>query len=391
MYKVHSMLLANKILERTTLVQREQISPRHWLITIGFPYGSQVKLNPGDHVYIFPENDPILVDEVSKRLIRVSPRKVEWKNSCIPASTAKTALTKYLDLTATPTAEQIEQWISFTNDEKERRLLQCFIHRKQSWKRFWSKNQTFNQWSALGKPNILDFLLLFPNLRIPIDFFVSIMKKMLPRTYSVAHAGCKSLRINSKHYLVTDLVFELVVHTNAQTAQTIHNGICSGFLTSLPIGHRFISFKFQNELFKLPQDLNIPLLMISTGSAIAPFRGFWKHKVAQECNNLKLDWLYFGCRNEEEALFYDEASFHVNVRIAFSRKKGMTKSYVQDLLKQDEIHIYNLIVNQQANVYICGRTAMVSDVEATLNTIVGPVANVKALKSNGKLMTEHFG
>ena len=90
-------------------------------------------------------------------------------------------------------------------------------------------------------------------------------------------------------------------------------------------------------------------------------------------------------------MFYDEASFHVNVRIAFSRKKGMTKSYVQDLLKQDEIHIYNLIVNQQANVYICGRTAMVSDVEATLNTIVGPVANVKALKSNGKLMTEHFG
>ena len=136
---------------------------------------------------------------------------------------------------------------------------------------------------------------------------------------------------------------------------------------------------------------DFPLLMISTGSAIAPFRGFWKHKVAQECNNLKLDWLYFGSRNEEEALFYDEASFHVNVRIAFSRKKGMKKSYVQDLLKQDEIHIYNLIANQQANVYICGRTAMVSAVEATLNAIVGPVANVKALKSNGKLMTEHFG
>ena len=90
-------------------------------------------------------------------------------------------------------------------------------------------------------------------------------------------------------------------------------------------------------------------------------------------------------------MFHEEASFHVNVRIAWSRKIGMKKTYVQDLLKQDVTHIFNLVVNQQASVYICGRTAMVEAVEDTLNDILSGVTDVKALKFHGKLMEEHFG
>ena len=73
----------------------------------------------------------------------------------------------------------------------------------------------------------------------------------------------------------------------------------------------------------------------------------------------------------------------------------MKKTYVQDLLRLDSIHIFNLIVNQQANVYICGKTAMVSAVEDALNEVLGQSGcqstNVEAMKTNGKLMEEHFG
>ena len=403
MHQLHPVLLKDKTVESTILINSEQISARHWVVTIGFPANSKVALSPGDHVYVFPENDPVLVEKVLKRLTGDTSRKMEWNaESGIPPSTVETALTKYLDLTATPTETQIEQWICCSQDKYERKRLQKFLSNQiqqcqDSWRKmlYSSSHQTLDQWALKGKPSVLDFLELFPNLKIPVDIFVASLSKMLPRPYSVARSSSgKPLSFKGKHYIVTDLVYEQVLHKSMNGG--LHLGTCTGFLSSMDIGQRFLTYKYQNEHFKMPPDLSTPLLMIATGSGIAPFRSFWQSRGKEEgCINVKLDWLYFGCRNEDEALFYEEATFHVNVRMAFSRRTDMKKTYVQDLLRLDSIHIFNLIVNQQANVYICGKTAMVSAVEDALNEVLGQSGcqstNVEAMKTNGKLMEEHFG
>ena len=355
MLLLHPTLIGDKTLEYTILIHKERISHRHWIATIGYPRNSPIEVATGDHIYMFPENDTILVENVLNRLSNVTAKKIQWDNNDIPISTAKTALTKYVDLNATPIPEQIAKWIEYTIDKREKNMIRLLCQKESTWQSWVSRTQTWSQW-AQTKPNILDFLQLFPGLKIPAEVLICTLNKMLPRPYSVAYAGCKLLDFNGKKLLATDLVFEAVYHQTSELQS--RKGTCTGFLTSIPIGHRFLTYKFPNKHFKLPDDRNVPILMIATGSGIAPFRGFWKQRFAMNETKMKLDWLYFGCRNENEALFYDEACFHVNVRIAFSRKSTIPKTYVQDLLDQDSVHIYNLIVNHRANIYICGKVGI---------------------------------
>jgi len=46
------------------------------------------------------------------------------------------------------------------------------------------------------------------------------------------------------------------------------------------------------------------------------------------------------------------------------------QKYVQDLLKEDSSNISDLILNDNAHVYVCGGAAMADDVSKTLQVIV---------------------
>ena len=52
-------------------------------------------------------------------------------------------------------------------------------------------------------------------------------------------------------------------------------------------------------MFKMPDDPNVPILMISAGSGIAPFRSFWQQRMLLHWPR-STAWLYYGCRNEME-------------------------------------------------------------------------------------------
>ena len=51
------------------MVDKKMISKRHWLLTIGFPSNPNIQYEPGDHIKIFPKNEPQLVDNVMEKLI----------------------------------------------------------------------------------------------------------------------------------------------------------------------------------------------------------------------------------------------------------------------------------------------------------------------------------
>ena len=45
-------------------------------------------------------------------------------------------------------------------------------------------------------------------------------------------------------------------------------GVCTSFLDRLPVGGQFLSYHHANAMFKMPDDPNVPILMISAGSGI---------------------------------------------------------------------------------------------------------------------------
>lgn len=157
---------------------------------------------------------------------------------------------------------------------------------------------------------------------------------------------------------VTDILFELVqCETGIQNpdgTKKIRPGVCTDFLFKLPIGHFFLSYHHANAEFKMPDDPNIPLLMVSAGSGIGPFRSFWQQRSLLHWPRENA-WLYFGCRDSSENMFDEETSKVVQRSVAFSRLPDKPKNYVQDLLTRNGAHISEIVLNQKAHIFICGK------------------------------------
>ena len=68
MKKFHGAALDDIQLLSTVIVAKQKMSDRYHLVTIGFKACAWLKLKPGDHICIFPENNPDLVNEVMKYL-----------------------------------------------------------------------------------------------------------------------------------------------------------------------------------------------------------------------------------------------------------------------------------------------------------------------------------
>ena len=79
--KLHGSTLQNVSLMSTVLVSKKKISQRYCVLTLGFPSNPNIKLQPGDHINVFPENEPQLVRQVIKRLAEVPKENeiVVWK------------------------------------------------------------------------------------------------------------------------------------------------------------------------------------------------------------------------------------------------------------------------------------------------------------------------
>ena len=116
---------------------------------------------------------------------------------------------------------------------------------------------------------------------------------------------------------------------------------------------QFLSYHHSNAMFKMPDDPNVPILMVSAGSGIAPFRSFWQQRMLLHWPR-STAWLYHGCRNRSENMFEDETSKIVQRHVAMSRV-GDTKQYVQDLLLRDQTFVYDVIANRKGHIYLCGK------------------------------------
>ena len=112
------------------------------------------------------------------------------------------------------------------------------------------------------------------------------------------------------------------------------------------------------------ESLNKPLIFISTGTGITPFRSITHHLL--ENNPQQIITLLTGYRYEKDVLYEDEFKELADKNENFSyhrilSRDGNEKGYVQDLVKK------NLVPG--ANYYICGLKEMVNSVKDLLEEL----------------------
>lgn len=163
--------------------------------------------------------------------------------------------------------------------------------------------------------------------------------------------------------------------------------------------------------FKLPHNHNLPIIMICTGTGVAPFISFLQEL---EATNSKRDTiLIFGSKNHDCDFIYKEEisdfvkkGFLKHFYAVFSRDlvtldntKGEVsicsdstskKKYVQDYLEEINIMLKNSLVSTPGYLFICGGVNMGSDVMRKLEELFG-IHFVKQLENEKRLFKELWG
>ena len=150
-------------------------------------------------------------------------------------------------------------------------------------------------------------------------------------------------------------------------------GVCSTFLTNLAVGADVkITGPVGKEML-LPSDPNATIVMMATGTGIAPFRAFiwrmFKERAQNPDYQFKgLAWLFFGVAYTANVLYKEElealqAEFPDNLRVtnAISREQQNAqggKMYIQHRIQENADKLWELVQKENTHVYICGLKGM---------------------------------
>ena len=205
--------------------------------------------------------------------------------------------------------------------------------------------------------SVLDLLERFPNAKVPLEAFLTMLPPMRVRQYSISSSPLQNPHRCTLSYSVLD--------QPAFSGRGRFTGVATSYLANLNVGDALaVSVRSSNSAFKLPaQPEQTPLILAGAGSGIAPFRGFIQERAAQikVGRTLAPALLFFGCRGPEiddlyaEEFAQWEAIGAVKVFRAYSRAPELSNGckHVQDIFWNERDAIVE-VWNQGAKVYVCG-------------------------------------
>jgi len=188
-----------------------------------------------------------------------------------------------------------------------------------------------------------------------------LLPRLAPRLYSISSS--QALHPDSVHLSVR------VVKYQSHGRERL--GVCSGYIGErTPPGGQLPVFIHSNQLFRLPADPDVPVIMVGPGTGVAPFRAYLEHK--QAGRGRWPMWLFFGDQRarqdflyEDELLAWQKSGILNRLDTAFSRDQSF-KIYVQDRVRENSAEIWRWL-DQGGYFYVCGDSKrMAPDVEAAL-------------------------
>lgn len=159
-------------------------------------------------------------------------------------------------------------------------------------------------------------------------------------------------------------------------------GVCSSFLCNLEPGDDVAITGPVGKEMLLPEDEDANIIMIATGTGIAPFRAYlWRMFLEGDKNpeyNYKgLAWLFFGIPQTANILYKDQleqmaAEHPENFRMdyAISREQQNSeggKMYIQHRIAEHADKLWELMQNPKTHTYICGLKGMEGGIDEALS------------------------
>jgi sulfite reductase (NADPH) flavoprotein alpha-component len=301
---------------------------------------------PGDALGVLPRNDPRLVEAILASTSLAADIPVVIGDE---TSTLSEALASRLEI-ALATPRLIDLWADLS-DSIELRLLR-------------GEGRAEARTAFLRDHNVIDILRQFPVRGLGAQAFVSGLRPLQPRLYSIASS--QAFAPDEVHLAISIARYEL----NGDRRM----GVTSGFFAERASPETCVPVYVQsNSHFRLPAD-DVPILMIGAGTGIAPYRAFLQEREAR-CASGK-NWLFFGARNFHTDFLYQtewqallKSGLLTRMNVAFSRDRT-PKTYVQHRLLEHAHDVYGWL-QSGAHVYVCGDASRLApDVHAALRSVI---------------------
>jgi len=358
----------------------------------------EIGYKTGDHLSIWPSNPNAEVERVLNQLGRLHEADVPilikslgLSKVKIPTPTTLSALLQYyLEICAPVSRETVAQLARFAPTKTSRLFLEDVSRDRSRYSAFLATTHiTFGrllELSTRSEPTTWASL--------PLAFLLDAVAVMRPRHYSISSSSVVSPRTPS----ITAVVAQATL-PDPMGGQITIPGLATNYLLAhhaedkngytlqgpdTALEGRKVYAQIRKSKFKLPALASQPIIMVAAGTGIAPFRGFIQERarmqrVGKACGKMIL---YFGCRNPEEDYIYREElaqlqavlEDRLSIVTAFSRHEGK-KIYVQERILEDNERISGMLIERNANLYICGSAAMAREVN---NTISSMIQNMKS-------------
>lgn len=333
-------LLVNRLLTS----ENSSKETRHYEISIA---GSGLSYEAGDAMCVVPTNCPQLVADIVKALGCTGTEDEPVNGELM---TLSEALRTHFEI-KTPSKEFVEEIAKRSGDQELNGILQAGDKEKLS--------------DYLWGRDTLDLLLQFPAVEFSAAEFLSLLKPLQHRAYS----------ISSSSKLTPETVHLTVASVRYDAHGRHHKGVCSTFLADLVDDSSNVKIFFTpNNNFRVPSDDSLPMIMVGPGTGIAPFRAFLQERQARNANGK--NWLFFGDRNASTDFIYREeieamqtSGLLTKLDLAFSRDQA-EKIYVQDRMKEHGAELFAWL-EQGGYFFVCGDAyRMAKDVDQALHDVV---------------------
>lgn len=157
-------------------------------------------------------------------------------------------------------------------------------------------------------------------------------------------------------------------------------GVCSTHLCNLNEGDDVSITGPVGKEMLLPPDEDATVIMLATGTGIAPFRAFLWRMFREQHEDYKfkgLAWLIFGIPKSENILYKDDLEkmaeeFPDNFRLTYAISREQQnpeggRMYIQHRVAEHAEELWDLMQNPKTHTYMCGLKGMEQGIDEALS------------------------